>query len=152
MGLRRGNQKRTQPLLVSLTDTSLMLDWQKGEHPPGCFWRVLRSASGYAATSEPPGDNAQVLVSEGLETHARDERSRTGPAYYTVFARGPDGTWLRCAQAKVRPHRRLRRRGTDAQRLLASSADRECNANPGRPAAFGWQMETMKPDDGKLPH
>ena len=32
-----------------------------------------------------------------------------------------------------------------------SSADRECNANPGRPAAFGWQMETMKPDDGKLP-
>ena len=80
------------------------LDWQLRNSPP-LNWRVLRSESGFAESANAPGDNGQVLVSEGRDTHVADQSAKgDGHVFYTVFAQDDQGAWHRQAEAKLKAH------------------------------------------------
>jgi hypothetical protein len=80
------------------------LDWELRNSPP-LKWRVLRSESGFAESADAPGDNGQVLVTEGRDTHVADDGLEGhGHVFYTVFAQDDKGVWQRQAEAKLKMH------------------------------------------------
>jgi hypothetical protein len=63
---------------------------------PDLSWRILRSEHEFAATADAFAGSGQILVMQGTETHARDDRVAEGtPYFYTVFAQDEQGVWQR---------------------------------------------------------
>jgi hypothetical protein len=68
------------------------------------LWRVLRSASGFAAGSHDHAlvGSGQALVAENVLPGARDDDADPGATYYyTVFAEDQRGAWRRAARVKL---------------------------------------------------
>ena len=115
---------------VSHDGDCVLLDWQV-RNAPEIFWRVLRSFEGYASSPDPlGGDGHQALVGEGTDTHLSDDGCAGHTAYYTLFAKEPDGSWQRQIEAKVRPHDLLHWLHPDAEAILAVEKDLENNPIP----------------------
>jgi hypothetical protein len=105
------------------------LDWEV-RNAPELRWRVLRSAEGYATGPEPPGENAQSLVAETMDTHTTDACDHL-VVYYTLFSRDQAGDWQRQIETKVKAHERLRWFHPDAQEEFASQVDLLRSPDPG---------------------
>jgi len=97
------------------------LDWEV-RNAPELHWRVLRSARGYATSSQPPGDNGQSLVGETMDTHIADACNHS-VVYYTLFSKNQTGDWQRQIETKVRAHELLHWFHPDAQELIAARVD-----------------------------
>ena len=79
----------------------VVLRWDV-RNAPAFRWRVLRSESGFAETTDvlPGGD--QTLVSESPDCGARDDQAGGEKSYYyTVFAQDAEGIWHRQVKIKV---------------------------------------------------
>jgi hypothetical protein len=85
---------------------SIELDWEV-RNAPALPWRVLRSSGDFAATAGGLPGSDQTMVTEGSETHLRDDQAVEGkPHFHTLFARDGDGVWHQ--QVKTRLARRER--------------------------------------------
>ena len=99
------------------------LDWEL-RNSPSLKWRVLRSERGFAEKADWPGEDGQVLVSEGTETHVADNGLLGGGhVFYTVFAQDGQGVWHRQAEARLKLHDAFGWLHPQAQEVFAAESD-----------------------------